>query len=61
MIGDEDLDEEYYPCDECPDSDHCDGWEARFCCTLCHYYNVDPCCEDCDSMDIQERINEHNT
>ena len=52
MAGEEYLEEDYYPCDECPDSDHCDGWEARFCCTLCHYYNEDPCCEDCDRMDI---------
>lgn len=60
MTGEEYLEEDYYPCDECPDSDHCDGWEARFCCTLCHYYNVDPRCEDCDSMDVQERLNEYS-
>ena len=43
-----------YPCDDCPSRDACDGWEARFCCTLCrwNYDDNDPPCEDCDPMDI---------
>lgn len=24
-----------YPCDTCSSKDHCDGWEAHFCCILC--------------------------
>lgn len=41
-----------YPCDSCDWADACDAWEARFCCTLCHYLDEDPDCSDCDSMDI---------
>lgn len=41
-----------YPCDTCNLADSCDGWEARFCCTLCHYYSDDPDCSNCDPMDI---------
>lgn len=41
-----------YPCDSCCDRDRCDGWEARFCCTLCRYDNADPDCDDCDPWDI---------
>ena len=41
-----------YPCSKCSQEDYCDGWERQFCCTLCHYYNEDPWCEDCDTMDI---------
>lgn len=52
MISDDYLEEEYHPCDVCSKADYCDGWEARFCCTLCYYYNEDPCCENCDRMDI---------
>jgi len=41
-----------YPCNAC-DWD-CDPWEARYCCTLCHYEHGDeePDCEDCDPMDV---------
>lgn len=44
-----------YPCNSCPSSDTCDGWEAQFCCTLCHYLYDDedgPPCDTCDPMDI---------
>ena len=40
------------PCHTCDRQEFCDGWEAQFCCTLCHYYNDDPDCENCDPMDI---------
>ena len=46
------MDESDYPCDTCPSADHCDGWEARFCCTLCQYRNPDADCGECDHMDI---------
>lgn len=48
------YDDEYdnYPCSTCASKDSCDGWEAEFCCTLCHYYNDEPDCEKCDPMDI---------
>lgn len=26
--------DEKCPCDDCPHTDICDSWEARFCCTL---------------------------
>lgn len=41
-----------HPCDTCSSRDLCDGWEAQFCCTLCHYYDDYPDCEHCDPMDI---------
>lgn len=41
-----------YPCNACIDRDRCDGWEARFCCTLCRYDNADPDCDNCDPWDI---------
>lgn len=41
-----------FPCDTCYSKDLCDGWEAQFCCTLCHYYNDDPDCSSCDPSDI---------
>lgn len=41
-----------YPCDSCANKDNCDGWEARFCCRLCYYYNDDPDCDSCDPWDI---------
>lgn len=41
-----------YPCDTCADRDHCDGWDAQFCCTLCMWGNDEPDCENCDPMDI---------
>lgn len=37
------------PCVNC-DYD-CDHWEARYCCTLCHYYGGGDC-DDCNSWDI---------
>lgn len=39
-----------FPCDSCEYP--CDGWDARCCCVLCHYYNEDPDCTDCDPWDI---------
>ncbi len=47
----EDLEDDY-PCNTCATADSCDGWEARFCCTLCYYYNDEPDCDNCDPMDI---------
>ena len=41
-----------YPCNDCSQQDYCDGWEAQFCCKLCHYYSDEPDCENCDPMDI---------
>ena len=43
--------DEDYPCDNCPEAEFCDGWEARYCCTLCEYYGGRNC-DDCDPMDI---------
>lgn len=40
------------PCDGCVGWDHCDGWEAQFCCRLCYWMYGDPNCEDCDPWDI---------
>lgn len=40
-----------YPCDNCPDKDSCDGWEAQFCCWLCEYLGGGDC-DECDPMDI---------
>ena len=45
--------EDNCPCDTCANRDYCDGWDARFCCTLCMWYG-DPNCGDCDPMDIQD-------
>ena len=45
---DDDCDDDY-PCDDC--GNDCDGWEAQFCCRLCHY-NGGGDCDSCDSMDI---------
>lgn len=41
--------EDDYPCNHCDQK--CDGWDARFCCTLCHYNGVEDC-ENCDPRDI---------
>lgn len=46
------MGESDYPCDSCDWADACDGREAQFCCTLCHYYGGDFDCENCDTMDI---------
>ena len=40
-----------HPCDTCSHSDFCDGWDARFCCTLCQWYGMTDC-DNCDPMDI---------
>ena len=42
--------EDDYPCDTCDMV--CDSWEARYCCTLCLYYDDHPDCEDCDPWEI---------
>ena len=40
------------PCEDFERAYFCD-WEARFCCTRCHYvFGEDTPCEDCDPMDI---------
>ena len=44
------LDDEN-PCNSCPQSDYCDGWEAQFCCRLCEYLGGGDC-DHCDPMDI---------
>ena len=41
-----------YPCDSCAQRDTCDGWDAQFCCRLCHFHNDDPDCSNCDPSDI---------
>lgn len=41
--------EDDYPCNHCEQK--CDAWDARFCCTLCHY-NGNEDCENCDPWDI---------
>ena len=46
------YDDDPCPCDSCSSQDSCDGWEARYCCRLCRWYNEDPDCENCDTMDI---------
>ena len=38
------------PCENC--TSVCDGWEARYCCTLCYFENEDPDCENCDPWEI---------
>ena len=40
-----------YPCDDCLDTDHCDGWDKQFCCALCRW-SGGGYCEDCDPFDI---------
>ena len=48
--------DDYYndqcPCDDCPDYDSCDGWEAQFCCTLCRWQCENPDCNNCNPWDI---------
>lgn len=51
MADNEDYYDEEYPCDDCQNRDTCDGWEARFCCTLCHYNGLEDC-DNCNPMDI---------
>lgn len=41
--------EDDYPCNHCDQK--CDGWDAQFCCTLCHYNGAEDC-ENCDPWDI---------
>lgn len=47
------MSEDYndYPCNDCTLDDICDGWEARFCCTLCEWLGGGDC-DDCDPWDI---------
>lgn len=45
-----------FPCDTCDMAESFDGWEARYCCTLCRYYNTDPDCDFCDSWDIWQKL-----
>lgn len=40
-----------YPCNDCSKAEFCDGWEARYCCTLCEYHGGGDC-DNCDPMDI---------
>lgn len=41
------------PCENCPGREHCDGWEAQFCCTYCMWCSDgEPDCENCDPWDI---------
>lgn len=51
MAGDYNGYDDDYPCDNCGSKDYCDGWEARYCCTLCEWYGGGDC-DDCDPMDI---------
>lgn len=39
------------PCEDCSQAEYCDSWEARFCCTYCHWLGCGHC-DDCDSMYI---------
>ena len=49
MIENPMVAEDDYPCNHCDQK--CEGWDARFCCTLCHYNGTEEC-ENCDSWDI---------
>lgn len=41
------------PCDSCEMYDHCDGWDAQFCCTLCEWLSGDETpCDICNPADI---------
>lgn len=51
MEGDYNGYDSDYPCDNCERKDWCDGWEEKFCCTLCEYTGGGDC-ENCDPMDI---------
>ena len=46
-----DIEEDGYPCNTCASESSCDGWDARFCCTLCYYFTDEPDCENCDPYD----------
>lgn len=50
---DDELDyyDDDYPCNNCSQSEYCDGWEAQFCCALCRYNGFEHC-DDCDPMNI---------
>lgn len=52
---DDDWDDDFYdgedPCLTCGSSEWCDGWEAAYCCTRCHYLGGGDC-STCDSWDI---------
>lgn len=48
MPGNDDY---YDPCETCSQSDFCDGWEARYCCTRCRALGLEDC-DNCDPWDI---------
>ena len=50
--GEDEDDPDPCPCDSCSCQDSCDGWEARYCCALCRWYQNDPDCDNCDPRDI---------
>lgn len=52
MNGDEYVEADPCPCDDCPDFDRCDGWESQFCCELCIWSGGGWNCEECDPWDI---------
>lgn len=45
------YDDDPCPCDTCASQDSCDGWDARYCCTLCQWHGMTDC-DNCDPMDI---------
>ena len=51
MSMDDYYDDDPCPCDTCNTKDFCDGWEARYCCTLCQWLGTTDC-DNCDPMDI---------
>ena len=51
MSGYYDEYDDDYPCDNCDSKDYCDSWEARYCCTLCHWHGCEDC-DNCNPMDI---------
>lgn len=43
--------EDKSPCESC--DRYCDGWDARYCCTLCEWLgHSESDCDRCDPMDI---------
>jgi len=49
----EDMFDDNYPCNDCSQSDYCDGGgEAKYCCTLCQWLGGGWDCDNCDPMDI---------
>ena len=45
------YDDDPHPCYTCSSRDSCDGWDAQFCCKLCHWIGTTDC-DNCDPMDI---------